>query len=432
MLWLLLACAPDDQLSGDGTDVTYTDPRTDHPQVDDDSWKVQRLRWVRGYDKETWELAQQGLLWSLAELGAVTSPVSHPIHVVSESEDEVVFDLDLLECGLPPNALEAVRIATEDTLTSDEKAIWGSVDLGRWIMRIVYEPWVYYAATGTCRNLDGWVAERLDPESVTYGVTVSNLVKDKNRLIALNDLPGSVERLAYLVTEGNGSIADGTFEPTEHEIVDVLPNGIHHYAVYDTDGSLLPGGSPEISAAGQPGSCMWCHESLWSQRGSSDNVSPPPGISYDDFQIQVDQVDRVADARRREMNTILDITEGDVHTWGEWLVEMFLHASPERLAREWHTTPADAQRILDELQIITVPSGEYPDLGDIAARDALDANAQQIVDDLAAIPDHPFAGKSLSYEPIRTQPESRAYDPAQVLFESDELDSLLMECASAP
>jgi hypothetical protein len=102
--------------------------------------------------------------------------------------------------------------------------------------------------------------------NLTYGVTVSNLVKDKDRVIALNDLPGSVERLAFLVTEGDGSIVDDTFEPTEHEILDVLPNGIHHYAVYDIDGNLLPGGSPDVSPAGQPRAC---YGSYWTQRGSA-------------------------------------------------------------------------------------------------------------------------------------------------------------------
>ena len=429
MVWLLLACAPtDDQLSGDGADSTYTDPYTPHTQVEDESWMVQRLRWVRGYDKEDWETAQQGLWWSLAELGAVPPLVSRAIHVVSESEDEVIFDLDLLECGLPSKALEAVRVATEDTLTSDEKTIWGSIDLGRWIMRVVYEPWVYYGATGTCRNLDGWVADRLDPEPLTYGVTESNVVKAKHRIIELNPLPGSIERLAFRATEGTGSIVDGTFEPQEYETLDVLPNGLHHYAVYDLEGNLLPGSTPEVSPAGQPGRCMWCHESQWTQRGSDGNVSPAPHISYDDWLVQAEQVDVVSDARRKEMNTILDITGSDVHTWGEWLAEMFLHASPERLAREWHTTPAEVVRLLEKLEILTVPSGEYPDLGDVAEREALDANAQPILDELAAIEGHPFAGESLSYEPIATQPEAREYDPSQVLFESDELDALLTEC----
>jgi hypothetical protein len=222
-------------------------------------------------------------------------------------------------------------------------------------MRVVYEPWVYYGATGTCRNLDGWAAERLDPQPVTYGVTVSNLVKGKHRLIELNHLPGSIERLAFRATEGTGSIADGTFEPREYEILDVLPNGIHHYAVYDLDGNLLPGGTPEVSPAGQPGRCMWCHESQWTQRGSDENVSTAPHISYDDFLIEAEQVDVVADARRKQLNTILRF-EGDAHTWGEWLAEMFLHTSPERLAREWHTTPAEVERILAKLEILTVPS----------------------------------------------------------------------------
>jgi hypothetical protein len=426
MLWLLLGCGPGELPSGGGTD---TEPSTDDTATPDETWSVQRLRWVRGYDDEDWERAQQGLLWSLAMLGAVPPLSSRAIQVQSESEDEVVFDLDLLECGLPANALEAIRVSTEPTLLSDEKAIWGSIDLGRWIMRVIYEPWVYYAATGTCRNLDGWKAERLDDAPLLYGVTVSNLVKNKHRLIELNDAPSAFERIAFRALEGTGSIEDGTFTPLEYEILDVLPNGIHHYAVYDLDGNLLPGGTPEISPAGQPGRCMWCHEGQWLQRGSDENVSPAPYLSYDEFMVAAEHVDIMTDARRKQMNTSLRIIDGNVHTWGEWLAEMFLHASPERLAREWHTTPAEVERILERLEIVTVPSGEYPDLGDVAERSALDANAQAILDDLASIEGHPFEGKSRGYEPIATQPSGREYDPAtQVLFESDELYALLVEC----
>jgi hypothetical protein len=425
MLWLLLACSPGDDPSAHGADSSPTDTADTQG---DEPWTVQRLRWIRGYDGEDWERAQQGLWWSLAVLGAVPPQASRAITVMSESEDEVVFDLDLVECGLPERALEAIRVTTEETLASDEKAIWSSIDLGRWIMRVIYEPWVYYGATGTCRNLEGWESERLDDARLRYGVTVSNLVKNKHRLLELNHLPGSVDRLAFRALEGKGSIEDGTFVPLEYEILDVLPNGLQHYAVYDLDGNLLPGGTPEISPAGQPGRCMWCHEGQWTQRGSDENVSPAPYLSYDEFMVEAENVDTVTDARRKQLNTILRF-DGDVHTWGEWLAEMFLHASPRRLAREWHTTPEEVERILAKLDIVTVPSSEYPDLGEVAERSALDANAQVILDELASIEGHPFDGQSLQYEPIRTQPDGREYDPAtQVLFESDALEALLVEC----
>jgi hypothetical protein len=426
MLWLVLACAPEAELPNDGSG--FTDPYTDVTQVGDAPWEVQRLRWIRGYEPEDWERAQQGLWWSLAVLGAVPPEVSRAIHVVSESDDEVVFDLDLVESGLPERALGAIRVATEDTLASDERAIWGSVDLGRWIMRLVYEPWVYYAATGTCRTLDGWTSARLEPQPLVYGVTVSNLEKDKHRLLELNPMPGAIEEIAFRATEGSGSIVDGTFEPLEFEILDVLPNGLHHYAVYDGDGALLPGGTPGISTAGQPGRCMWCHEGQWVQRGSDENVSPEPYLSYGDFQIESENVDVITDARRKATNSIVDFPQ-PVHTWGEWLANMFLDSSPERLAREWHTTPEEVDRILLELDIATVPSGEYPDLGPAAARRELDEHAATIADQLAAIAGHPFEGWSGGFTPIATQPVGREYDPeTQVLFESDELLALLLDC----
>ena len=69
----------------------------------------------------------------------------------------------------------------------------------------------------------------------------------------------------------------------------------------------------------------------------------------------------------------------------------------------------------------------------MADREALDENAQTILDELASIDDHPLEGKTLSYDPIATQPDARVYDPAtQVLFESDELDALLTECGIDP
>ncbi|MFZ5479855.1 MAG: hypothetical protein ACOZNI_24030 [Myxococcota bacterium] len=283
------------------------------------------LRWVRGAD-ESWEMAEQGLWWDLANAGVVPGELAD----VVAGDDEATFTLTVPDTDAWTEAIAPLR-------ESDEVAERGAMDVGRFLALTVFAPARYYALTGACATRAEWEA-RLLRDVETYTVTESLLVEGSR------EVRFDVGSLAFASTEGHG----------EHEVVDVMENGQQRFAVYGEDGALLPYAA--TSPAGQPGRCMWCHEGAV-QRGHPDN----PG--YAAFVARVEVVDAEMAARRAAWPVEIGV---EAHEWGEWLVLQFLEPSPERVAREGLDVPDLPAHVHEE----------YPGWGPLYRRADVDAHAE--------------------------------------------------------
>ncbi len=278
-----------------------------------------RLRWLQGYPGETWVIAEEGLWWALSDLGAI--PGEGALEVVRASTDEVVFDLDLSRLGLADEALEPVRAELAE---SAEAEAFGAVDLGRFLLRTLYEPWRYYAITGAC------LSRPEVPEAEYYAVTTS-LLLGGDRLVSYTPDPGTLDAVLFLAGEGQGEIAEGSFVATEHETVSLLPNGQFRYAIYDEGGALIPAAT--VGPAGQPGKCRWCHE-YHLQTGTPDNQSAEGYVDYARFIEQVAVATARSDEARAEVPMVA--WPGDVaHDRAEWLAEAFMWPDAARVALEY-------------------------------------------------------------------------------------------------
>lgn len=298
MLWLL-ACATEPAVSG-----------------------ALRLRWLRGYPGETWVTAQEGFWWALSDLGA--APGDGALEVVRTRPDTVVFDLHLSRLGLDSTAVDALSPVAEELSRSAEAAEFGAVDLGRFLLRTLYEPWRYYAITGACRS-------RPEPvDASLYAVTTSLLVTGE-RLVAYHPAPRTVDDVLFVAGEGSGSLLDGSFVASEHEVVSAMPNGQFRYAVYDEAGSLAPHAT--VGPAGQPGKCRWCHEYRL-QTGTPENQSAPGYVDYAGWIDDVAAVTAVVEAARAEVPGVA--WPGVLaHDRAEWLAEAFMFPDAARVALEY-------------------------------------------------------------------------------------------------
>lgn len=380
-------------------------PDTAAPVVEPDFSTV-RLVWVQGHEGETWEMAQEGLRYQLAHLGAVTPAAPAALEVVESSSTRVVFDLDWGGVGLSAEGQAAAEVATASLLDSDEMAVFGAVDLGRFLMRTLYHPWYYLAITEACPTLEDWRASHLSTGAERFAVNDSLLVEG-DREIVLNPDPVLASDVAFEAAEGTGSLDEGDFEALEHEVVDLMASGAQRYAIYGADGGLAPVATE--SPAGTTGRCMWCHEAdLQSTLG--DNTAVPGYLSPEEFVQQLAGAQAVIDEARGGLSEGADFRTEEVHTWGELLAETFLTPSAARVAGEWGVDVATVEALAEEHGLTWSLSEEYPAFPPALVRAEVDEALSEALADIAQRSALDLELTDGIFEAVPVSPSARALD----------------------
>lgn len=323
------------------------------------------LRWLAGGVLDDWDAARAGLWWSLSSMGALPPATEAALRIETQRGDEVLFWLDLEAVGFSDAALPTVEAIAAEVWADPSVQRHGGMDVGRFLMRSLHEPWRYYALTGACESLAQWSVQQGADEMATYAVTDSLLV-DGNRLIGFHEAPQGIDGIAFQALELSGAV-EQAHAIDEIEVIDVMPNGRQRYAIYGVDGALHPAADPAVSPAGQPGKCLWCHE------GALMVGQPNPPVDghtpYETFaDAMAEQAALLAD-HRQSLATSVDFEDRDVHMWGELLVEAFLHPTVDRVAVEWGVSTT----MVAGLGLPQHTSEEYPEWGPVFARADVDA-----------------------------------------------------------
>jgi hypothetical protein len=317
-----------------------------------DSRDVIELRWLKAYPRESRSDVETGLLWGLSLLGA---RLPKGAQVVRWQGDQMAVDLaraQVLE-GTTPAWRELIGAMK----ASGEYQVHGALDVGRFLALTLGSPNHYYALTGARANYEIARARyRFDSKSAAV---VRSAVAHGSRRIELS-IAESAGQLAFVAFEGTGSLADGTFDAHEMELLDMMPNGQLRFALYGLDGHLKPGATPELTAAGKPAKCMWCHES-----GLQPTFVDYPGARgyYDrrEFEGMLRERRELLHAYRDGVDTQIEYRNRQDHTYAELLYLTFEEPSRERLAREWGVSPERAAEILRGKP--THPQAEFDYLG---------------------------------------------------------------------
>lgn len=303
------------------------------PPAVSDARDVIDLRWLQAHARESRADVETGLLWGLSLLGAKL-PQGAP--VISWRGERIT--LDLAHARMVEGTESAWRELLAELKASGEYRVHGAVDVGRFLAVTLGSPDRYYSLTGAEPRYEvARVRYQFDDRSAAI---VRSSVAHGSRRIEISHARRARE-IAFVAFEGTGSLDDGSFVARELELLDVMANGQLRFAVYALDGSLKPAATRELTAAGKPAKCMWCHESHLLK--TFVDFSPVKGYyDRDEFDALVARRNVLLAEFRRGLDTQIDYDEHQDHTFAELLYLSFEEPSRERLAREWGVSPAQA------------------------------------------------------------------------------------------
>ena len=349
------------------------------------------LRWIKGYPQETKDNATTGLAWNLSFLGAHLPNGS--LESAIQWRNEKTFSLTIGALGFSTEALQALRMLIVELKKTEEYRVKGGIDLGRFIMLTLNSSYHYYAITGAKRTLAEFKANFVFGS--TLGAVINSSIAKGHRLISFAQ-GSEIDQIAFIAAEGEGSITNGTFQEVEYETLDIMPNGQLRFALYDKNGNLKSSASPELTDAGKPAKCLWCHEIKLQSLNVMESVSGY--YTYEQFKNILLEEQNMIDLYRKTLSSTIDYTKTQDHTLGELLYISFMEPSTFRLAQEWSMTEAEVASVLGGLS--THKHGEFTFLGDkLFSRKDVDGRAPYQV---TRVPDN--AREHSVYEPEIIQP----------------------------
>jgi hypothetical protein len=349
------------------------------------------LRWVKGHPQETKEDLITGLAWNLSFLGArlPTGSLASAIHW----RNEKMFSLTISDLGFTTEATQALKVLIVELKKTEEYRVKGGMDLGRFIMLTLNSSYHYYAITGAKRTLKEF------KENYTFedarGAIINSCIAKGHRLASIAR-GSNINQIAFVVAEGEGSITDGTFQEVEFETLDIMPNGQLRFALYDKAGNLKTAASPELTGAGKPAKCLWCHEIKIQPLNFMESVAEY--YTYEELKSIIQEGQNVLDVYRVLLQSDIDFQRTQDHTLGELLYISFMEPSGFRLAQEWSTSEGEVGSLLRGLN--THKHDEFSFLGDkLFDRRDVDDLAPY---DVAPVPEN--AREYSTYEPDIIQP----------------------------
>jgi hypothetical protein len=296
-----------------------------------------QLRWVQGYPRERKADVETGLNWALSFLGA--SLPSNSADVYSWRDDLVTVDLDA--AGVLPQTKPAWKSVLAALKGSDEYRAMGAMDIGRFLMLTLCSSNQYFALTGAAPTFAEFQAKH--PQQSRPAAVVESGIAAGNRLLEVGQAT-RIDEISFVAFEGTGSIPDGSFQKAETETVDFMPNGQLRFGLYDMAGKPKAATTPALTGAGKPSKCLWCHE-IGLQPPYRNTTSVAGYYSPAELRSIVNERMNIVNIYRRTLNSRIDFTRTNDHTFAELLYLSFAEPSARRLSREWKI-PEDKVRAL--------------------------------------------------------------------------------------
>ena len=220
---------------------------------------------------------------------------------------------------------------------------------------------------------------------------VESAVAFGERRISLPNPNNNINSIGYLAEELTGSLADSTHIVKEFEVMDIMENGQLRFGIYNTNNQLINGADPNLSSAGKPAKCLWCHE-VNIQKGFAAQTAINGYFSPNQFDSIIIENQLILNEYRSILNTEIDFLDNLQHIELEKLYIRFMEPSAKRLAAEWNMTEGEVSLKLSGFTTHT--NNEFNSLGDLYNRFEIENYAPYQV-----IPSTTSARETVNYEP---------------------------------
>lgn len=288
------------------------------------------LRWHQSYPSETHRDIETGLIWTFLYLGAHCNESN--IRNGLEWVDDQVLTLQIDQMGFDQESLDAIRILVDELKQLSEYRSSRSIDVGRFVMYLYNESDNYYKITQMPTTLEQFEEKyhfEEQPRFITaYGEScVSSGIRIFNA--AQSD---DLTQIAYLAQEGYGETVDD-FQVKEFEVFDFMDNGQPRFGIYNLQGDLIAGADADVSIAGKPAKCMWCHTSsvqpIISAASSIDGFE-----RLDSFSTLIKQQNGIRRKYLRSQDLDFVVDSLAQHSLAELLYFTYEYPTPQRLRSE--------------------------------------------------------------------------------------------------
>lgn len=324
--------------------------------------QIIHLKWNKSHEKDNLEKNITGLKWALSFLG---SDLALDASLTGITHKKNIIRLDVSSIGFSEKAISHLESLHTVIKNSEEYQKKGTIDLGKYIALTIGSPHHYYKIVDIPLQLFD-LKSQYTFDTLTAYINNSSISKiDREIQYSIHN---TSNKRAFISAERDTI----TGEIQEFETVELMKNGLSRFALYDLQGNLKATGDEDVTRAGKPAKCMWCHESGIQQlfRKQIDVTNYMPSADF------LDSLKRY----NRELRVYQDqvweddfIKNRNSHTEMEVAYITFMEPSIEQLANEWQIAIEEVQEKVAHLK--SHRHHEFGFLGDLYYRKEVDVLA---------------------------------------------------------
>ncbi|WP_394747367.1 hypothetical protein [Spongiimicrobium salis] len=320
------------------------------------------LKWNKAHDEDTFERSITGLKWALSYLG---STVANDSTLLKFNPKDSIITLDANQLGFSKEAATVLSKLHYNFKNTEAYTINKTFDLGRYVSLIFGRSHNYYAIAGVPEDLEAF--DQLYQFSEAKGYIDNSSISKVDRIISFSNIHEKNNQ-AFISAEID-SISKDTLE---YETMQIMPNGQLKFGVYDLDGKIKRVANKNVTRAGKPAKCIWCHEvvvqPLYRSQKNHDTY-----LKYTTFNDTLKYFNHRLQTYQDSLWKDKNFKNKKLHSELELLYIAFMEPNAERISREWNMPVTEVKQKLSHLE--THVYEEFVFLGDSYHRKDIDALA---------------------------------------------------------